>query len=315
MRTVYRPNLPWMLKLSLGMRITNSRRNNLRSELRLGVQAARLLDAGVGAALHRAYPAFRLVTDPAWVAVETSDAAESGLETAIRVNPFGPDSRVACVAGLVAGRPGTGPSRLAQLVSGLAGRFDRRPTDIAEEWFVRYLEVVAVPLLWLYASHGIGLEAHHQNTLVTLDDDGWPAGGWYRDSQGYYLADSHADGARRLLPGFGEGVAAIFTAAFVDERIAYYLGINNLLGLIGAFGSQGLADERRLLARLRQVLGRLADELRPVPGVIPLLLDAPTLRCKANYLTSVDGRDELVGSVEEQSIYVDIPNPIAEVRA
>ncbi len=41
-----------------------------------------------------------------------------------------------------------------------------------------------------------------------------------------------------------------------DERFAYYLGINNVLGLIGAFGSQRLADERVLLAAFRRFLSR-----------------------------------------------------------
>ncbi|KOG47020.1 hypothetical protein ADK38_45915, partial [Streptomyces varsoviensis] len=36
-RTVHRPGAPAMLKLSLGLRITNSRRENLRKELRLSL--------------------------------------------------------------------------------------------------------------------------------------------------------------------------------------------------------------------------------------------------------------------------------------
>jgi siderophore synthetase component len=41
------------------------------------------------------------------------------------------------------------------------------------------------------------------------------------------------------------------------------------------------------------------------------MLDAPTLRCKANLLTRVAGLDELVGPLETQSVYVPIPNPLA----
>ncbi|MEU6813149.1 IucA/IucC family protein, partial [Streptomyces sp. NPDC046831] len=48
-RTVLRPGSPWMLKLSLGLRITNSRRENLRKELHRGLEVHRLLEAGLAA--------------------------------------------------------------------------------------------------------------------------------------------------------------------------------------------------------------------------------------------------------------------------
>jgi siderophore synthetase component len=46
-------------------------------------------------------------------------------------------------------------------------------------------------------------------------------------------------------------------------------------------------------------------------GSLPaLLLDSPTLRCKANLLTRLHGLDELVGPVDNQSVYVTITNPL-----
>lgn len=301
-RTVYRPDSPVMLKLSLGLRITNSRRNNLRSELDLGVRVARLLDAGLAQALAAAHPGFGIVRDPAWISVDApGDAPESGLETAIRENPFSPDDRVACVSGLV--DDGRGPSRLAALVEGLAARTGRAVDDVSVEWFARYLEVLAAPLLWLLAEWGLALEAHHQNTLVRLDGDGWPIGAWYRDSQGYYVRASQVERVRALLPGIDDGAAMVFPDALTDERVVYYVVVNNLLGLVGAFGAQGLAGEAALLAVLR---GFLADHPTGLP------LDAPTLPCKGNLLTCVDGRDELVGEVATQSLYTTIPNPLVD---
>jgi siderophore synthetase component len=41
------------------------------------------------------------------------------------------------------------------------------------------------------------------------------------------------------------------------------------------------------------------------------LLDGDTLRCKANLLTRVGGLDELVEPLATQSVYVDVPNPLA----
>ncbi|MFB6979473.1 IucA/IucC family protein [Streptomyces scopuliridis] len=320
-RTVHRPGADVMLKLSLGMRITNSRRNNLRSEMRLGVRAARLLAAGPARRLRAEHPEFGILRDFAWVSAGTGEA-ETGLETAVRDNPFngaGPDGL--CVAGLVAERTGPGdgtPPRHRALLSQAVGRAARAQgvstAEASARWFAAYLDVLAVPLIRLQAWYGIALEPHHQNTLVALDAHGMPRAGWYRDSQGYYVAASRADDVERLLPGAADGLDLVFDDAFVDERVAYYLGINNLLGLVGAFGALGLAGEEELLRVLRARLERLRTTEPGAKGLLDLLLDAPVLRCKGNYLTCVDGLDELVGDVHTQSVYIDLPNPLAEAQ-
>ncbi|MFP3986135.1 IucA/IucC family protein [Streptomyces sp. E11-3] len=320
-RTVHRPDADVMLKLSLGMRITNSRRNNLRGEMRLGVRAARLLAAGPFTWLRAEHPEFSVLRDFAWVSAGT-DGPETGLETAIRDNPFtGTGREGLCVAGLLAERTGPGDgtpprhrARLSAAVHQAARALRIAPHEAAERWFTRYLDVLAVPLIRLQARYGIALEPHHQNTLVALDDDGLPCAAWYRDSQGYYLASSRAAELEELLPGATDGVELVFDDAFVDERVAYYLGINNLLGLVGAFGALQLADEGVLLRSLRGTLERLRSTEPGARGLLDLLLDSPALRCKGNYLTCVDGLDELVGDVHTQSVYIDLPNPLAEAQ-
>ncbi|NUS50969.1 MAG: siderophore biosynthesis protein, partial [Nocardioidaceae bacterium] len=313
-RTVYRPGAPVMLKLSLGLRITNSRRENLRKELLRGLEVDRLMRAGLADELHAVHPGFDIVRDVGWLAVDAPrtsgpERAESGLEIVLRDNPFG-TADVACVAGLVAERPGLGPSRLASLVRALAERTSGSTAEVAEEWFARYLTVVADPVLWLDTHAGIALEAHQQNTLVVLDADGWPAGGRYRDNQGYYFRTSRAADLRRRQFGLGGASDTVVPDQVADERLAYYLGVNNLLGLVGAFGAQGLADERALLDRLRTALAAHAPRSRAAR----LLTEHATLRCKGNLMTRLHGLDELVGPVATQSVYVDIPNPIPDPR-
>ena len=167
-------------------------------------------------------------------------------------------------------------------------------------------------MLWLDGAAGIALEAHQQNTLVLLDPDGWPVGGRYRDNQGYYFRESHRSRLERRLPGIGVASDTFVPDAVTDERFAYYLGINNVLGLIGAFGSQHLADERLLIAAFRRFLGRATAPGSPLPAQ---LLDAPMLRCKANLLTRLHGLDELVGPVDTQSVYVTLANPLCPTGA
>ncbi|MEU6081704.1 IucA/IucC family protein [Streptomyces sp. NPDC047108] len=325
-RTVHQPGTAAMLKLSLGLRITNSRRENLRKELRRGVEVHRLLRAGLGRQWRSSHPSFDIVRDPAWIAVNAPDGTPlAGLDTVIRHNPFGPGDDVLCVAALTSPRPWPGAeacgvplmrSRLADIVSRLAADTGRSSAAVSAEWFLRYLETVVRPVLWLDGRAGVALEAHQQNTLVVLDADGWPVGGRYRDNQGYYFRESYRDALDRRLPGIGIESDTFVSDTVTDERFAYYLGINNVLGLIGAFGSQRLADEGLLLAAVRRFLGDAASDGTGTGSPLPaLLLESTTLRCKANLLTRLHGLDELVGPVDTQSVYVTIPNPLATAAA
>ncbi|MGW5738086.1 MULTISPECIES: IucA/IucC family protein [Streptomyces] len=320
-RTLYRSGAPAMLKLSLGLRITNSRRENLRKELHRGVEVHRLLRSGLAEQWQAAHPGFDVIRDPAWLAVTGPDGAPvTGLDVMIRHNPFGPGDDATCIAGLVSPRPSphsTGHdrppmrSRLGEIVTRLAGRTGRPRGAVATEWFLRYLENVVRPVLWLDSEAGVALEAHQQNTLLMLDSDGWPVGGRYRDNQGYYYRESRRAELDRRLPGIGEHSDTFVSDEVADERFAYYLGINNVLGLIGALGAQRLADEQLLLAGFRRFLGDTVSGPAPLRTPLPaLLLDSPVLRCKANLLTRLRGLDELVGPVDTQSVYVSIANPL-----
>ncbi|MER5915972.1 IucA/IucC family protein [Streptomyces sp. NPDC001982] len=331
-RTVHQSGAPAMLKLSLGLRITNSRRENLRKELHRGVEVHRLLRSGLSKQWQAVHPGFDIVRDPAWLAVDGHDGLPvPGLGLMIRHNPFLPSDDVSCVAGLVSLRPSGHPafgrvaladdpgstrtpplrSRLALVVTRLAKRTGRPHGAVATEWFLRYLEQVVRPVLWLDSEAGVALEAHQQNTLLLLDAEGWPAGGRYRDNQGYYFRESRRAELDDRLPGIGERSDTFVSDEVTDERFAYYLAINNVFGLIGALGSQRLADETLLLAAFRRFLTEVASGPAPLRTSLPArLLDSPVLRCKANLLTRLHGLDELVGPVDTQSIYVTIANPL-----
>ncbi|MFI9201703.1 IucA/IucC family protein [Streptomyces sp. NPDC053048] len=324
-RTAHRPGAPAMLKFSLGLRITNSRRENLRKELRRGVEVHRLLRSGLAERWRAACPGglgFDIVRDPAWLAVDAPGGTPlPGVDVVIRHNPFGPGDDAVCVAGLTAPRPWPGRtspaghpamcSRLADIIGRLAYRTGRPTGAVAAEWFLRYLEAVVRPVLWFDGEAGIALEAHQQNTLVLLDTDGWPVGGRFRDNQGYYYRESHRAALEAQLPGIGRESNTFVPDGVADERFLYYLGINNILGMIGAFGSQRLADEEVLLAALRRFLKDALSGPRATRSSLPgQLLEAPTLRCKANMLTRLRGLDELVGPVDTQSAYVTVANPL-----
>ncbi len=309
LRTVYRADRPVMLKLSLGLRITNSRRENLRKELLRGVEAHRLLSGELGTQLLTAHPGFRVLTDAAYLAVD----AVAGLDVSFRHSPFQPTDHVFCVAALTdLGRGAVAsdgyPHELAAHLHSLAA-VERRPVRaVALEWFARYVTNLITPLLWLDAEHGVTLEAHQQNTLIQLDGSGYPAVGWYRDNQGFYYRASRAGHLEAVsgIPALGRASDTVVADDVVTERLLYYVGINNLMGVVGALGCARIAPERDLLALAAELLAPLRGH-RPVD----LLLGAQTLRGKANLLTRAADLDELVGELATQSVYVEIANPFA----
>jgi siderophore synthetase component len=309
LRTVYRPDAQVMLKLSLGLRITNSRRENQRKELLRGVEAHRLLAGPLGDELLTAHPRFRALTDAGYLAAE----GVPGLDVSFRHSPFAPTDFVYCTAALTdLGRGGIAPDglphELAAHIYSLAVNEGRSAQAAAADWFSRYLRTLILPVFWLDAEHGVALEAHQQNTLIQLDPAGYPGAGWYRDNQGFYYRESAVESLESLsgLTDLGRASETVVPDDVVTERLVYYAGINNLMGMVGALGCAGLGEERDLL-------GQAADVLRPLRGHRPvdLLLDAPALSCKANLLTRTAGLDELVGALETQSVYVEIANPFA----
>lgn len=78
---MHRPGARVMLKLSLGVRITNSRRENLRKELHRGVEVHRLLSTGLAERWQREHPGFDIVRDPAWLAVDDPEGTPSPAST------------------------------------------------------------------------------------------------------------------------------------------------------------------------------------------------------------------------------------------
>lgn len=310
LRTVARPDAEVMLKLSMGLRVTNSRRENTRGEGLLAVHTARLVDAGLGASLAAAHPAFGIIADRGWLGVDGDGPV--GLETVLREAPFAPDADIRCAGALLDPRPDLTRPVVADAVARAATVYGLSLEDAAQMWAARYLDVVVEPVLWLHGTWGVGLEAHLQNTLVQLSADGLPERGFYRDNQGWYAAESAVPRLRELLPTVGEDAPLVFADDLVTERVAYYVGVNHLLGLVAAVAASCRMAEEPLL---RVLAGKLrAHVAGPLPSPAgALLLEADTLPAKANLLTGVDGRDEVDSPVENQSVYVDVPNPVREV--
>ena len=312
-RTVYRREAAFMLKLSLNVRITNSVRGNLPKELERGVEVHRIMEGGIGRELRERFPGFDIIRDPAYLTVDTGEA-QSGFEVVLRRNPYRGDHQpdAAPVIALCQDHVSGEGSRLSRIVKRLAQKEERPTEEVARDWFRRYLDISLRPILWLYLRRGIAVEPHQQNSVVELSG-GYPARFRYRDNQGYYYRESAREELERSVPGIGERSETFCEEAVSDERLRYYFFINNLFGVVNALGCGGVADERVLLAEIRRELERASEWSPPGSDLIPSLLDREKLPGKANLLTRFHDMDELVGDLATQSVYAEIENPLARL--
>lgn len=311
LRTVYHPKSRLMYKCSLHIQITNSRRLNKRKELERGIEIARLLETPLGKELVERYPRFQIIRDPAYMTVKLGNEEESGFELVLRENPFieQQGKQVILLAGLCQDAVPPHSTRLYHLISKIAQKEKRRYEEVSLDWFQQYLEISLHPMMWLYQTYGLALEAHQQNSVVRLEN-GYPAQFYYRDNQGYYYCESTLPLLQQLLPNINEKSYTVCPDAVVDERFRYYLFFNHLFGLIQSFGASDLVAEEKLLAQLREAIQEWIPENREPSTLLHSLLHEPTVTCKGNLLTRLYDMDELIGDVAHQSRYVTISNPL-----
>ncbi|MBU8769187.1 IucA/IucC family protein [Cytobacillus oceanisediminis] len=312
MRTVYSPDFHYMFKFSVPVKITNSLRVNLRKELYRGVEVTRLMNSHMGIKLQKQYPAFHIIQDPAFLNIPLKKEI-SGFEVVIRENPFYKNDRnISLVAGLVQDHGFGGSTRLEALIHEIAEKENRNTAEVSRDWFEKYLAITLDPMIWLYETFGVALEAHQQNSIVKLEN-GYPASFYYRDNQGYYFSDSKVQLLAEIIPDVSQKSSTLCSDEVAIERFRYYFFMNHLFGLINGFGTAGLADEESLLAILKQKLLNHDEKSGGKSVLLKTLLEWKELPCKANLLTRFYDLDELVGSLETQSVYTKIPNPLQKV--
>ncbi|WUB43360.1 IucA/IucC family siderophore biosynthesis protein [Streptomyces griseorubiginosus] len=257
-RTVYAPARDLFLKFSLDVRITNDIRRLWRHDL----LKLRRTDEAVASAFAASPGGAAWLSDRGY---RTADFAFEELAVLVR---DGLRDQV---------RPGATPLLAAALVEG----FEGSPLDTVEDpaaWWEAYLRAVVPPVLAAFADHGVVLEAHLQNTLVAVADDGMPVQALFRDAEGVKLL---ADVPR--AQGW--------------ERLVYCLVVNHLWEIAAA-----LAERRPGFAPWPAARRELARHDLPE---IRALLTSPTLPGKTNLLlrwTDADGA---------AARYLPLPNPLA----
>ena len=308
-RTLASFNAPWMLKPSLSVMITNSIRVNLAKECHRGEMTHRLWHSELGRDILKQCPTLKAVNDPAWIALQLDGEIIDETICIVRDQPFTPEQQVTCIASLCQDHPVEERNRFNALFDQIA--FQQKLEDkakIAHDWFKTFLNISLSPLMYVYHRYGMAFESHQQNVLVELKD-GWPQWLWLRDNQGFYYIEELADEILQQFPELHDKAHAVGSKTFVDERFSYYFFGNTLFGIINAIGATGFVSEQDLLSVLQQHLFDLLKQY-PESSLIQSLLYQPTLPYKGNLLTRLYELDELIAPVENQSVYIQLANPL-----
>ena len=308
-RTLASFNAPWMLKPSLSVMITNSIRVNLAKECHRGEMTHRLWHSELGQSILKQCPTLKAVNDPAWIAIQLDGEIIDETICIVRDQPFIPEQQVTCIASLCQDHPVEERNRFNALFDQIASQQKLNDkAQIAHDWFKIFLNISLSPLMYVYHRYGMAFESHQQNVLVELKD-GWPQWLWLRDNQGFYYIEELADEILQQFPELNDKAHAVGSKAFVDERFSYYFFGNTLFGIINAIGATGFVSEQDLLSVLQQHLFDLLKQY-PESSLIQSLLYQPTLPYKGNLLTRLYELDELIAPVENQSVYIQLANPL-----
>ena len=308
-RTLASLNAPWMLKPSLSVMITNSIRVNLAKECHRGEMTHRLWHSELGQSILKQCPTLKAVNDPAWIALQLDGEIIDETICIVRDQPFIPEQQVTCIASLCQDHPVEERNRFNALFDQIASQQKLEDkAKIAHDWFKTFLNISLSPLMYVYHRYGMAFESHQQNVLVELKD-GWPQWLWLRDNQGFYYIEELADEILQQFPELHDKAHAVGSKTFVDERFSYYFFGNTLFGIINAIGATGFVSEQDLLSVLQQHLFDLLKQY-PDSSLIQSLLYQPTLPYKGNLLTRLYELDELIAPVENQSVYIQLANPL-----
>ncbi|KZL12663.1 N(2)-citryl-N(6)-acetyl-N(6)-hydroxylysine synthase [Pseudovibrio axinellae] len=316
MRGVHAFHAPYMLKYSLSMRITNSKRVLARKEVERGVQMAELLSGDFGTQLGEEFPAVTILTEPGYVALRAPDGgAMEDSFVILRDNLFRKEEQGGAImlASLCEPRLAA-PSPLGELICNRAVQTAQPPETVAKDWLTSFMQVAIMPLLEIRAKHGLLFGSHQQNMMVGLSD-GIPSHLYIRDCQGTGHLTTHHDNLASFLPEIGENAENVVPPELGDELLCYYVIVNNLLHTVSTLVFDGLIDERYAYDLIRKQLKHAFKTTSGDPAFYEYLLTSPQLVSKGNYRTSLSGVNEASGDGSGQlAAFLKIDNPFLEPK-
>ena len=285
MRTVYADHAPYMLKFSLGVRLTNSVRHLLPEEAERGILVSKMLATETGQQFNKRFTQFDIMREPAYLCLLDDTGNPIAESTMLfRDNPMGArqDVQYNLLAAITQDHPTGEQSRLASLVREVAFHQRSGLAQAARCWFMEFLEVAIKPVLLAQADYGLLLNAHQQNLVLGLRD-GMPVHSYYRDCRTVGVSDVGI----RLFKLDKDVVNESSTEAF-----GYCLVVNSLFSIISTMGADGLIDEAVLLADLQAFFKLYKTNLRRDCSFILSMLEGEALYQRANFHDALAERNE-----------------------
>lgn len=294
----------WYLKLPLNIRVTHFFRLNPNEHLQRSLDVGRTIQA---ASAPSTEAGSTILLESGWRTLRLPDNQAQHLGVLFRATPKG---QAHVLAALLESDPDGTAAPLREILA---------RTGSAEKWLQAYLGLALPGALGWWFERGVSLEAHVQNTLVSLKQ-GWPSHVYFRDLEGGSLWREHPRSAWKAA-GLEEQGPAIYSERAAWKRLLYYFFVNHLGHLVANLAAAACdpLDPKLARANLRQeqlLWGEVRKGLREYPlealpvevrdlarGYLDELLSRATLPAKANLLS----RFQELG---DEALYVEIPNPI-----
>lgn len=296
-----------MIKFSLSVRLTNSVRTLSVKEVKRGMRLARLAQTERWQDMQARFPTFRVMQEDGWAGLR--DAQGRIMEEslfALRENLIvdRPQSQTNVLVSLTQSAPDGGDSLLSAAVKRLSQRLNISEKQAAHAWVDAYCQQVLKPLFTAEADYGLVLLAHQQNILVEMAQD-LPVGLIYRDCQGSAFMP-HAAG---WLDVIGEAQAEnVFSREQLLRYFPYYLLVNSTFAVTAALSAAGMDSETHLMARVRDALSALRNEVMHT-DCLDYVLTSPHWNVKGNFFCYLHDHNENT-IVDPSVIYFDFINPL-----
>lgn len=318
-RAIFHPNNPWMLKVSLPVKLTNSLRLLTPKEAERGCQLSHLLHSAAGQELQQRTPQVLWLEEPAWCAI--SDEGGKAIDLSVvswRQNPFPTlqDGEWAMLA--TANQPycPTEEAAIHHWIARVAEHKNLNKETAARLWMHHFMKNVMHPICMARSDYGLVVLAHQQNIILHIEN-GLPVGAAFRDCQGVGITDL-------ALDRFGDVITDKNDAHRLSERYyymgrdkvnpfhSYYLLGNTLLNTIATIGASGWVSEQSLLQLCRDCFSLWRQSKPKDPSFYDYLLNSDTFFWKKNVACYLSNQNET--SLKDPShIYCERTNTIAKL--
>lgn len=285
-RTLYRADLPYYLKCSIHVRLTNCVRKNAWYELESAVALNTLLESHF-ARLEERVAGFHIMREPAASSLDFSAVAEASEAEEVRhlQECFGilyrenlRDEQPWLAASLFA-LDERGNSPLQPLIQQLSSARGISVQQASLLWLDRYLAVLLPGVLEAFFTEGLVFEPHLQNVLVGMDNH-LPTQIWVRDLEGTKLTTERWTAADLAMMSDRARQSVWYSREQGWCRVAYCLLINHLSEVLFRLADGDRQLEQQLWDGLAAQLGRWQNQPE-----IAAILDGGAIPSKNNLKT------------------------------